>query len=214
MTAPIISSLGARALLFDAGGAFSLTVQERIWALARKVDGWDEVRETCPGVTNLTVVTWGPSADLEERLLETWEEVRRLPKKQVAPGRLLEIPVVYDGVDLELVSRLSGLSPAEVIARHAAPTYSAFAIGSHPGFGYLGPLDPVLEVPRRAEPRISMPAGTVSIAGAQTGVSASDGPTGWHVLGRTSLRMFVADRDPPALLAAGDRVRFVPVARP
>jgi KipI family sensor histidine kinase inhibitor len=126
-------------------------------------------------------------------------------------ARTVELPVVYDGEDLPEVARITGLSEAEVVRRHTAPDYLVAFLGFSAGFPYLVGLDPSLHVPRRATPRTAVPAGSVGLAGEQTGVYPRATPGGWQLLGRTSAQLFDADRDPPALLAAGDRLRFVAV---
>lgn len=120
------------------------------------------------------------------------------------------IPVVYDGEDLDSVAARTGLSRAGVAEIHAAADYSVFAVGFVPGFAYLGEVDHRLRIPRRDTPRTRVPAGSVAIAGAQTAVYPLTTPGGWHIIGRTSARMFDPSRSPPSLLAVGDRVRFVP----
>jgi KipI family sensor histidine kinase inhibitor len=122
-----------------------------------------------------------------------------------------EIPVVYDGPDLADVARATGLTIEEVISRHAKRTYTVDLIGFVPGFAYLSELDPSLRLDRRPQPRPRVPAGSVAIAGAQTGVYPLDTPGGWHILGHTHLLMFDPTRDPPALFRAGDSVQFVRV---
>ncbi len=126
-------------------------------------------------------------------------------------GRRLVIPVCYQGPDLEEVATRTGLSPAEVIRRHAAPDYRVYLVGFVPGFAFLGELDPALVLPRRTSPRTRVPAGSVGIAGAQTAVYPLDTPGGWHLIGHTDLVMFDPVRDPPTLLGPGDLVRFEPV---
>jgi KipI family sensor histidine kinase inhibitor len=121
-----------------------------------------------------------------------------------------EIRVTYDGSDLVQVSVLSGLSVDEVIARHSGRSYTVDLLGFVPGFGYLSELDSALQLPRRSQPRPRVPAGSVAIAGAQTAVYPLDTPGGWHIIGRTDSVMFDPLSEPPALLRAGDIVRFVP----
>ena len=123
-----------------------------------------------------------------------------------------EIPVRYDGADLTDVARRCGLAEDEVVSRHADVEYRVELVGFVPGFGYLAPLDPALVLPRRDRPRRSVPAGSVAIAGAQTGIYPFETPGGWHLLGRTEIVLFDATRPEPALLRAGDRVRFVRIA--
>ena len=125
-----------------------------------------------------------------------------------ARGRLVEIPVHYDGIDLDAVAAHANLSTPEVVARHTGAEYRVAMLGFAPGFPYLLGLDPALHMPRRAQPRLRVPAGSVAIGGAQTGIYPRELPGGWQLLGRTPLRLFDAQADPPALLAPGDRVRF------
>lgn len=135
-----------------------------------------------------------------------------LPDLQVARGRLVEVPVVYDGEDLPEVCRLTGLTVEQVVARHTAPEYLVAFLGFAPGFPYLVGLDPALHVPRRPTPRTAVPAGAVGLAGGQTGIYPRRTPGGWQLVGRTQVVLFDADRDPPALLAPGDRLRFLAAA--
>jgi KipI family sensor histidine kinase inhibitor len=130
------------------------------------------------------------------------------------PGgqELIEIPVRYDGPDLAEVASLTGLTAGEVIARHAASEYTVGWLGFSPGFPYLTGLDPALEVPRLAAPRLRVPGGSVAIAGGLAAIYPSESPGGWRLLGRTSVPLWDAGRMPPALLAPGMRVRFRPVS--
>jgi KipI family sensor histidine kinase inhibitor len=127
-----------------------------------------------------------------------------------AGRRTIELPVVYDGEDLAEVASLAGTSIDEVVRIHASRSYTAAFLGFAPGFAYLVGLDERLVVPRRAEPRERVPAGSVAVAGPYTGVYPNDSPGGWRLLGRTDAVLFDAARTPPALVAAGDAVRFVP----
>lgn len=126
-------------------------------------------------------------------------------------GRSVEIPVRYGGehgADLEAVAAHAGLDIDAVIARHVAVEYRVAMLGFAPGFPYLLGLDPALRMPRRAQPRTRVPRGSVAIGGAQTGIYPSELPAGWQLIGRTPLTLFDAAREPPCLLAPGDRVRF------
>lgn len=132
-------------------------------------------------------------------------------------GTILEIPVAYggdDGPDLAAVAAHTGLDPEEIVRLHTAADHVVGMIGFAPGFPYLLGLPAALAIPRRATPRTRVPAGSVAIAERQTGIYPRPSPGGWHVIGRTPRAMFEAHRDPPALLRAGDIVRFVPVASP
>nr|WP_228506270.1 5-oxoprolinase subunit PxpB [Frigoribacterium sp. VKM Ac-2530] len=139
--------------------------------------------------------------------------LRSLPTSRDAAteGRLVEIPVVYDGEDLAEVARLSGLSVDEVVDRHAGATYTVAFTGFAPGFAYLTGGDPSLAVPRRATPRTSVPAGAVAMAGEFTGVYPRESPGGWQLLGRTDVALWDLAERVPALLQPGMRVRFVDV---
>ena len=132
-----------------------------------------------------------------------------------APGRLIEVPVAYggaDGPDLEAVATLAGTTAAEVVRRHASVAYRVFMLGFAPGFPYLGPVEESIAAPRLTVPRLNVPAGSVGIAGRQTGIYPADGPGGWRVIGRTDIELFDETREPPTLMQAGDTVRFVPVS--
>jgi len=130
--------------------------------------------------------------------------------------RRVEIPVCYEAefaVDLHAVAEHAGLTEAEVVQRHAAADYRVHCIGFTPGFPYLGGLPGELATPRRARPRSEVPAGSVAIGGAQTGIYPERSPGGWNLIGRTPLRLFDPRVNPPAILQAGDRVRFSVITR-
>ncbi len=132
-----------------------------------------------------------------------------------APGRLHEVPTLYGGdagPDLAPLARERGLSERELVRLHASCAYTAFMLGFKPGFAYLGLVPPELECARHETPRVRVPAGSVGLAGRQTGIYPVASPGGWRLVGRTSLRLFDPFREEPALLSPGDRVRFAPVA--
>ena len=203
--------MGLSAMLFEAPGAFDLAIQRRIWALARIVEAWPEVIEAAPGMTNLLVSFRSPQRDpaaLEKALLAAWDAA--VPDEPAA--RHFDILVTYggeDGPDLDHMAQETGLAREDVVAIHAGRNYTVFALGSHPGYGYLGIVDPRLFIPRRQVPRLSVPAGSVSIGGWQTGASASAGPSGWHTIGRTQQVFFDPLADAPVLLRPGDSIRFI-----
>ena len=131
-------------------------------------------------------------------------------------GELIEVPVAYggtDGPDLEDVAAFARLTTDQVIERHCEREYRVFMLGFLPGFAYMGSVDERIAAPRRATPRTRIPAGSVGIAGQQTGVYPRQSPGGWQLIGRTALEIFDPSREPPSLFAAGDRVRFVPERR-
>jgi len=140
--------------------------------------------------------------------------IQTLDARDAPPAREVEIPVCYGGEygpDLDDVARRNGLKSEEVIAIHCSAAYVVHMIGFAPGFPYLGGMDPRIATPRKAVPRTSVAAGSVGIAGEQTGVYPIETPGGWNVIGRTPLKLFRPERDPPSLLRPGDIVRFKPI---
>lgn len=209
---PRVSLLGTTGMIFEAPGTFNLEHQLRIWGMAEAAGQWDGVREAVPGMTNLTVLFADPPDDpdaLGDQLLALWNS----GIARTVAGRTLDLPIVYGGPGgphLSEVAQLTGLSADETVAIHSAPLYTVYAVGSHAGYCYLGGLDARLFVPRKAVPLLSIPGGSLSIAGAQTGVSASAGPSGWHTIGSADIAFFDPARNPPALLQPGDNIRFHP----
>ncbi|MEO3784436.1 5-oxoprolinase subunit PxpB [Actinocorallia sp. B10E7] len=192
-----IRRAGDRALLVETTHPHAL----RSAILAAGLPG---IAEVVPGETTVLVVVSGPPEPVERRLRSLEVDAAEFS------GRLVEIPVVYDGDDLAEVAELTGLAVAEVVERHSATEYAVAYLGFSPGFAYLTGLDPVLRVPRRTSPRTAVPAGSVAIAGPYASVYPSASPGGWRLLGRTALALWDVRREPPALLGPGDRVRFVP----
>ncbi|TYK46287.1 5-oxoprolinase subunit PxpB [Actinomadura decatromicini] len=178
---------------------------------ALRDEGLPGVVDVVPGERTVLVVA-DQSADLD-RLAARLPQLR-LPADAADDADPVEVPVVYDGEDLDEVARLTGLSSGEVVRRHSAASYTVAYLGFSPGFAYLTGLDPVLHVARRSSPRTSVPVGSVAIAGPYAAVYPSRSPGGWRLLGRTDLRLWDETRDPPSLLRPGTRVRFVPGERP
>ena len=207
---PRISLLGTTALLFEAPGATTLETQCRIWALAKQVERLPGVQQAVPGMNNLMMTFAEPPRELEEmerRIIELWTAVEPLPSE----GRCLDLPVIYGGEGgphMADVVAHTGMSIDDIVAIHSSPIYTVYALGSHPGYCYLGGMDLRIATPRRKVPVLKIPRGAVSIGGDQTGVSASDGPSGWNTIGSTQVVFFDVARTQPALLAPGDRVRF------
>ena len=145
--------------------------------------------------------------NIEQGLVELWKIVEPIPIE----GRCIDLPVTYGGESgphMADVVAYTGMSVDEIVAIHSAPTYTVYALGSHPGYCYLGGMDSRIATPRRKVPVLRIPRGAVSIGGSQTGVSASDGPSGWNTIGSTEVIFFDVERTPPALLQPGDRIRF------
>jgi KipI family sensor histidine kinase inhibitor len=204
--------VGDRALLrrFEHGTAAAdvkaANEQARALAAALRDASFDEIEDVVPGATSVLVVLRA-GADPSPPLRAALEE----PPRDVAqPGaRLHEISVEYDGPDLDEVARMHGIAREELVRRHAEAEYTVGFIGFSPGFPYLFGLPDDLATPRLATPRTRVPAGSVAIGGSFAGIYPSASPGGWRLIGRTEVRLFDPNRDPPALLAPGDRVRFV-----
>jgi KipI family sensor histidine kinase inhibitor len=141
---------------------------------------------------------------------ELAEQLPSVQPSDVHGGGMVELEVRYDGPDLADVARRAGIREDDVIQRHCAPTYTVAFCGFSPGFAYLTGLDPLLQQPRLDEPRTSVPAGSVGVAGEFTGVYPTRSPGGWQLLGTTDAALWDIDRDQPALLPPGTSVRFVP----
>jgi 5-oxoprolinase (ATP-hydrolysing) subunit B len=168
------------------------------------------VTETVPTYRSL-LVHYDPTQIDFEALGKKLVELAQQPVPPTEHTRRWRIPVVYGGehgVDLEDVAKTLGTTPDDIVARHIAGDYRVAMIGFTPGWSYLSGLQESLQLPRRQNPRLLTPAGTISIGGVQTGVQCLAGPSGWHLLGRTAVRTFQLHRDPIFLLEPGDRVTF------
>ena len=202
-----IHPLGDTALIAELGTRLDTALNTRAIALAAALKKRRDVHQAVVGAVSVTV-SFDPDLISHDAL---GAAIRRLATKRPPieePGRLHRIPVVYDGPDLNQVASSLGVTPRQVIELHGRPIYRAFLIGFVPGWAYLGPLPDELVLPRRPVPRTLVPAGSVAIAGRQTGIYPLATPGGWHLIGRTSVRLFLPDSDPPSLFRAGDRVKF------
>ena len=208
---PRLHALGDAALLCELPAPATLAQQQKIWALASEASRWRGVHEVLPGMNNLTLL-FDPleieASELEIQVFAAWPQLTAT----AIEGRQIEIPVRYggeDGPDLADVAAHTGLTPAEVVQRHAAADYIVYFLGFLPGFAFMGGLPASLATPRRAEPRTAVPARSVGIGGEQTGIYPLVSPGGWQLIGRTSIELFDPKNEPPTLLRPGDRVRFV-----
>jgi KipI family sensor histidine kinase inhibitor len=164
-----------------------------------------ELQDVVPGHRTV-LATWAGS---QPRRLLDLAEAALCDDAPLVSESTHEIPVRYDGPDLHEVAELTGLLREEVVARHQQSDYVVGFLGFAPGFAYLLGGDERLHVPRRTEPRVRVPAGTVALGGVYSGVYPRESPGGWHLIGSTETVFFDPTRQPPALLTAGDRVRFV-----
>lgn len=204
--------LGETAVVLELEPPVTIATQKRIWRLTQRLAEIPDVVEAIPGMNNITVVLRNPQSlalDAIERLQRWWEESEALEPE----SRFIEIPVVYGnaaGPDLGEVARHAGLSEKQVVELHSSVDYVVWFLGFQPGFPYLGGLPEQLITPRRGEPRVVVPAGSVGIGGQQTGIYPLASPGGWQLIGHTGLPLFDPKREEPVLLRPGDTVRFVP----
>jgi KipI family sensor histidine kinase inhibitor len=212
---------GDTMLIVELGDRIDETINAHAIALAERLASAQlpGVRDVVPGYTTVGIhvdplrTEW-PA--LEHAIVGAAGDVETAP---VAERPVIEIAVEYGGAhgpDLDEVARFAGCTADEVIARHASRVYRVYMLGFVPGFAYMGRVDPSIAAPRHRVPRERVPAGSVGIAGEQTGVYPIASPGGWQLVGRTQARMFDPNRMPASLVAPGDRVRFVRVepARP
>lgn len=208
--------MGSSALIVSFGNIISEEINSRLIAAGRalleeRIPGIIEVQ---PAFSSLCVHLDPAALDASYLLNKLQMILTRRNLEAAFPGKTVTIPVKYggeDGPDLDWACTHLGLSAAELIERHTRPSYRVFMIGFMPGFPYLGGMDKSISLPRLPEPRKLVPAGSVGIAGEQTGIYSQDSPGGWRLIGKTALRLFSPEAEHPSLLHAGDTVKFVPV---
>jgi KipI family sensor histidine kinase inhibitor len=191
----------------ELGSRIDTALNSRAQALAAALRKRRGVREALAGYASVTV-HYDPEQTTYRALSASIGRLLRERPPALVLGRLHRIPVHYDGPDLDQARATLGLSRERLVQLHCQPIYRVFMIGFCPGWAYLGPLPAELRLPRRAVPRTLVPAGSVAIAGEQTGVYPLPTPGGWHLIGSTSLPMFLPQAYPPILLRPGDRVKF------
>lgn len=217
-----ITPLGDTALTIELGDSIDESTQGRVQAAWRALQSapLPSVTELVPAYTSVTVF-YDPYAAVQAGAPDSgvvdWlsgklrERLKNPPKTEKAKPRQVEIPVCYGGEfgpDLGHVAKQAKLSPEEVIKRHSKADYLVYLIGFAPGFPYLGGLPKELQTPRHPKPRMNVAPGSVGIAGNQTGIYPLGTPGGWNLIGRTPLKLFKPEENPPVLLRAGDRVTF------
>lgn len=220
--------LGESAITVQFGTEISPFINKKVKALALKLqhESFSGFIECTPAFASVTVFfdpfivkqAYGEkeksSFQIVRAILE--QALETLVENEESAPRIIEIPVCYGGdfgPDLDFVAAHNQLSADEVIHLHASARYPVYMIGFAPGFPYLGGLSEKINAPRHPSPRTSIPAGSVGIAGSQTGVYPISTPGGWQLVGRTPMALFRPDRDQPSVLSAGDIVKFVPITR-
>lgn len=212
--APMVRPFGDRGLVVEFEDELSAQINGRVRALAGRLRDAPGVVETVPAFRSLLIALDPLTADRDRLAEDATRIARGLPPDAGGAGRPMEIPVVYGGEagpDLDEVARMHGLTVREAIELHSRQDYLVFMLGFAPGFPYLGVLPESLRAPRLASPRTRVPAGSVGIADALTGVYPLTTPGGWRLLGRTPLVLYDPRKPDPILFRPGDRVRFVPV---
>ncbi|MYL71519.1 5-oxoprolinase subunit PxpB [Halobacillus litoralis] len=217
-----IHPLGDQALLIDFGEAINEETNQQVRQAAAHLEKQkpDWMIEYIPAFSTLTIL-YNPyyiakQLRSQELLPYEWARTKVLDllsqtSSHHSEGRTIEIPVCYGGEwgpDLSFVASHNSMSEEEVIDAHMKGDYLVYMIGFAPGFPYIGGMDKKIAAPRRDDPRLSIPSGSVGIAGEQTGVYPIETPGGWQLIGRTPLKLFEPDRESPSLLQAGDRIHF------
>lgn len=209
--------LGDSAIVMELGDSISEEVHAHIMAVGRFLEeySFEGFIEYVPAFTTVTAF-YDPLVTDYETVKALFIEMLTMISGEVQHVETItvDIPVLYGGTqgpDLSFVAARAGLSEMEVVTLHSAESYLVHMIGFAPGFPYLGGLNDKLATPRKEIPELKIPAGAVGIAGVQTGIYPIATPGGWQIIGQTPLRLFDPERNPPALLKAGDRLRFVAI---
>lgn len=218
MTGFRIVAAGDAAWLVEWPARIDPAVSARAVALADTIKHHhaDTVRDVVVGYCSVTVYFDPLQTDGNELATHLRHLALHLDHRPLAEGKLVEVEVCYGdefGPDLPEVAARAGLTEADVVALHAAPTYRVYVVGFIPGFPYMAAVDERLALPRRSVPRTRVPAGSVAIAAGQTGIYPIESPGGWHLLGRTRVKPYDDTRAEPFLFRPGDRVRFLAVDR-
>jgi KipI family sensor histidine kinase inhibitor len=209
--------MGDRGLLAEFGDNISLRVNEKVRRvhLGLQTELIEGIVETVPTYRSLLILYDPLMLSLEALKKKLARIEKGLQQTPFPEPRLTRIPVVYGdlyGPDLEGVANTHGISQKEVIRLHCSKPYHIYMIGFMPGFPYMGELPETLVTPRLKTPRLSVPTGSVAIAQKQTGIYSMESPGGWHLLGRTPVKLFSPGKNPPALLQMGDLVQFYPIS--
>jgi KipI family sensor histidine kinase inhibitor len=218
MSAFRIVPAGESALIVEFEARIDLEVNARTIACAEAIQAAHlaGVRDVVPTYRSVAVY-FDPLRTDNDALMACLERVAGQPAGPASAARPpVRIPVCYGGElgpDLADVAAFAGMAESEVVRVHAGGTYRVFMLGFVPGFAYLGIVDARIAMPRHATPRVRVPAGSVGIAGVQTGVYPAETPGGWQLIGRTRLKPFDPSRDDPFLMQAGDAVQFYPIDR-
>lgn len=213
---PRFATLGDHALVVHLGDQIDTPTFRAVRSLSRQLETQPPtgMMELVPAFTTVAIYYDPLRTSVGELTSAVIDLLAKAPSASESPQRIVEIPVCYGGefgVDLEFVAKHAHLAEQEVIEIHSSVDYLVHMIGFAPGFPYLGGMSSKIAAPRRGSPRLKIPAGSVGIAGDQTGIYPLETPGGWQLIGRTPLALFRPEQDPPTLLQAGDIVRFRPI---
>lgn len=228
MNKPRIFPLGESAVTVDFGNEISAELNGGVLSLAKyfEENPFAGLIETVPAYSSLTVFfdvfqIRRNNANVETAFdwVKTKIEIALLKTSENLPveSRLVEIPVCFEpefAPDLESLATRNNLSAEEIVRIFLSQTHRVYMLGFLPGFAYMGEVDERIAMERKTNPRLKIPAGSIGIAGKQTGIYSLESPGGWQIVGRTPLRMFDSQKEPPALLQAGDQVQFYPIDKP
>lgn len=210
---PRFTEAGDRALVVEVGDTIDAATNDRVRNLMLTIERMEVagISDLVPSYRSL-LIAYDPTLTGHDQLVEMVGEADRgLGSALIDKPNIVTIPTLYGGEygpDLEYVAEHAGIGAGEVVSLHSGVDYRVYMIGFSPGFPYLGGLPEQLATPRLDTPRVRIPAGSVGIAESQTGVYPSASPGGWRLIGRTPVRLFEPDRDPPSLVVAGDFIRF------
>lgn len=212
---PQFKPAGDSALVIIFGDRIDEGINKKVHAVANAIEkaSPDWLIEVVPTYTSIYVY-YDPLKLSYQEVLDAIKPFLSAEPKEEKP-RIVEIPTVYGGEfgpDIEFVAQYNGLTIDDVIEIHSKPLYRVYMLGFTPGFAYLGGMDERIATPRLEKPRLKVSAGSVGIAGKQTGIYPIESPGGWRLIGRTPLRLFTPEKDPPTLLQPGDYVKFVPIS--
>jgi inhibitor of KinA len=219
-----ISNCGDHAITVELGDAIDPVTHQQIIALFQQLSNANiiGIKDIIPAYTTITVVydiaaikkaTDTAACKYISEQIE--KAISECAWKNESSTREISIPVCYDislGIDLPEMSKQKNISIEEIISIHTSATYNVYMLGFLPGFAYMGIVDDKIAVPRLSQPRKNVPAGSVGIAGNQTGIYPLDSPGGWNIIGQTPLRMFDISNEDPCLVKPGDKIKFVAIS--
>ena len=205
--------MGDCALVMEFANEISKEVNARIRQTTKAIEKIEGVIEVLPTYRSITIF-YRPDQITYDELVTKLQTIKEGNEEGDSLSRRIEIPTVYGGEygpDLAYVAQHASLSEEEVIRIHTGTDYLVYMLGFSPGFTYLGGLDERIATPRLESPRVKIPAGSVGIAGSQTGMYPSESPGGWQLIGRTPLKLYDPEKEPPVFIQAGDYIRYVAI---